>query len=756
MRFWIRVIIILLVAAVMVCPALDHTTAQTDCPGAPVPRLVPDMQARVIVQGDGLDGLLRVRADAGAASDVLVDMQNGDTFAVIDGPTCVDDYLWWQIVTTGGIAGWVAEGTVANYFVEPLAEPNPNPLPAAPDRLVARLGNGSASTAAWSPDGQMLAVAGSRGVWLYTPDLDPIAFMEGPALAEAAWSPDGSRVVGAGDDGTLPVWDVAARQIALQIPAYDDPAQRVSWSADGLRLASASGESLVQVWDAASGVLLDTLELPGPVMFVRWNPVANQLAASYAMEDEWGTSGFIVQVWDAEDFTPIYQLDRLLPLRYPHFRWSADGTQVAGFMGMDILTVTVSDGAQDFLTSDLNIGGSSDLGDFVWTPDGVFIWSAAYSGGNSFSSAVTRGVLSDVGYDIKYVGDCGRMPRSLAWRPGSNQLAVIDDCFLTLLDGDTLTLLKQREDFAYPNLVWDQAGQPTLTEEAPAGSRFDVTTVTEQGIFEIQDTTTDQAPVQINDGCFMNRDFVYRFSPDGQHVAVVCPYNGIFPVWETATGAQTINLPLLDMICTPEWGVQSCRIGWSATGRYLYLIGNDFNQQKQLLVWDFQTGENILTQPFNGSDLLWNADDRYVASLVARRLVIWDTAIWRAWESSVAIEPSPYRWLLTWNGDGTRLISAGSGAQHTVMIWEAPAAHIWRELSGHTAWITALGWSPDYTRVASGDADGTVRIWDSASGQLLLTLPGHQGPVWYFYWKPDGSQLAVVSEERTARVWDVR
>ncbi|MFI7536684.1 WD40 repeat domain-containing protein [Streptosporangium sp. NPDC049376] len=40
-------------------------------------------------------------------------------------------------------------------------------------------------------------------------------------------------------------------------------------------------------------------------------------------------------------------------------------------------------------------------------------------------------------------------------------------------------------------------------------------------------------------------------------------------------------------------------------------------------------------------------------------------------------------------------------------------------LTGHTGWVNSVAFSPDGTRLASGD-DGTVRIWDVALPQDLL------------------------------------
>ena len=45
-------------------------------------------------------------------------IQPGETFIVLDGPTCAQTFSWWEIESENGISGWIAEG-VDDYFVEP-------------------------------------------------------------------------------------------------------------------------------------------------------------------------------------------------------------------------------------------------------------------------------------------------------------------------------------------------------------------------------------------------------------------------------------------------------------------------------------------------------------------------------------------------------------------------------------------------------------------------------------------------------------
>ena len=51
--------------------------------------------------------------------------------------------------------------------------------------------------------------------------------------------------------------------------------------------------------------------------------------------------------------------------------------------------------------------------------------------------------------------------------------------------------------------------------------------------------------------------------------------------------------------------------------------------------------------------------------------------------------------------------------------------------TGHTGAVYAMAWSPDSTRLATGDAaNGHVRVWDSVTGHTFSTFTRQTAPAW--------------------------
>ena len=77
-------------------------------------------------------------------------------------------------------------------------------------------------------------------------------------------------------------------------------------------------------------------------------------------------------------------------------------------------------------------------------------------------------------------------------------------------------------------------------------------------------------------------------------------------------------------------------------------------------------------------------------------------------------------------------------------------------LTGHSHWVTSVGFSPDGQTLASGSLDSTIKLWDVQTGKVRHTLAGHSFGVLSVGFSPDGQTLASGSWDNTIKLWDVQ
>merc|ERR1712096_487071 len=80
-----------------------------------------------------------------------------------------------------------------------------------------------------------------------------------------------------------------------------------------------------------------------------------------------------------------------------------------------------------------------------------------------------------------------------------------------------------------------------------------------------------------------------------------------------------------------------------------------------------------------------------------------------------------------------------------IQLWEVASGSLRETLSGHTAPIKSVAYSPDGTTLASASDDGSIKLWHAETGLELRTLSGHSDIVFSVAYSPDGTTLASAS-----------
>ncbi|MGB1249821.1 MAG: protein kinase domain-containing protein [Candidatus Promineifilaceae bacterium] len=170
----------------------------------------------------------------------------------------------------------------------PTITPTPAPVAIRADNAarvqqVHRLGKGAISSVAYSPDGALIAVSGSLGIFFYDAEtLTEVRHIETTDWTNTiSFSPDGTHIASDLGASSVGIWRVSDGSLLHSLEQHTDWVRSVAFSPDGSLLASGSSDDTVKLWRVSDGALLHSLEQhTSSVNSVAFSPDGHLLASA--------------------------------------------------------------------------------------------------------------------------------------------------------------------------------------------------------------------------------------------------------------------------------------------------------------------------------------------------------------------------------------------------------------------------------------------------------------------------------------------
>jgi RNA polymerase sigma factor (sigma-70 family) len=622
-----------------------------------------------------------------------------------------------------------------------------------PEGAVARLGTErlrhKANALAFSPDGKVLASAGSQGysicVWdpatgralyrlpgapschgvSFTPDSKSfLSVFQHATLFDAAsgkeirrlekppstaggfpaFSPDGravAQVLLVEKSWRIVLWDVSQEKDYRFVGDTENSSQTlVAFSPDGKLLASSSDKS-IRLFDVKTGMELRRFDgTQDAIWALEYAPNGKMLAS--AGQDR------RIRIWDVETGKQLFELKVETEWVVPALAFSPD-SKVLATGGQAVRLWDTQTGNK---LNQLNARSEA----LAFSPDGKTLAMVNGSAIRLWDAATYKEIHADRGH---------------TW--GVTSLWLAPDG-ITLLSSDGRSLLewnlaKYETRHGFPDGTLGPAkegGSWFPLDFAPDGKTVALSWAPDVGVKDphtrmlICDAVTGKELVPVGKEDELPIHYAGRFSANGQFFATAGKAG--VRVWQTATGKELLKVPER---------ILEARLEFSPDSKLLIVGGN-----REFTVWDVNSGKEVRSWPsqFKRSikGLAISADGQWIAACDEGTLIsLWDMATGkkRLDLDVQTSDPQVQISSLRFSPNGRFLIASAAGFHPSLSKWSAPV-YLWEIATGQQVKrfevpqgnVYSLCFTDNGRTLATGGSDTTILLWDltgrSKNGKL--------------------------------------
>lgn len=644
-------------------------------------------------------------------------------------------------------ASRVIPASSATPTVMPLAIESLSPSQSSADAIrpenIARLeklnelGLGQIYAAAWSPDGERIALGGYPSVYIFDMSSSrPLVTLpvEG-SIMKLAFSPDGKMLAGQIGNGVIHVWDIVTGQSLHKMDTICLWYADMRFTADGQIFSAQCGWTTYR-WNARDGSLIGKKEDKQQVYG------SHSLGGNLVFEQDGTTARIvdaktkkIIRSVEVPEMTPglgTFSPDgKTLLIWFYQYEVARSGALVPGVDFKSLIQLwNIEAGQMPTLRASLATG--------TWG-----YWEGEMGGYHELSFTADSHRLATVSGDQIQVWSVqsGKLLYTLPgggavyFSPNGNQIISLDGTVQ----------------------VWD------VTPGKQPVERWKVS-----GLYEFRNllALTSDELVTVDDGAFrfraMNREEITEQpvalkAPDKNMTISAISPDGKWLAYSTATklmlgrkDAQKVNWQALEEFSDKPFVLGTEAVVFSPDSSTLAVRDAD----RRVLLWhlnDLESEPIELAREIYVTELIFTPDGKSLLgvpgdSMEERPIYLWDTVtgdLLRTWNvigDQFAIHP---------NG-ATLAVADYQGSE--IPIFDLSTWNLVRKLEGDK-YIRKIAFSPDGNLLVTSNENG-AKFWDVSTGKLLRTIEELRSWLWFF--SPDGTLLVSTVGDGRVQVWGVR